>query len=385
MRSALRIGRIMGIDINLDVSWFLIVLLMVYALGFVQFPRELRPNAFFPRADWLSITLGLATTLLLFASVLAHELAHSWMALARGIPVTRITLFIFGGVAQIADEPERPATEFLIAVMGPLMSLVLAILFGGAWLWLSFINGTHWLDVSLAPLILPAGILAQANGSLVLFNLAPGFPLDGGRVLRAALWGAWRDVRRATKWASRAGQALAILMVGGGVILFFVFSDGSGIWYALIGFFLWNAAGQGYRQTLLIESLRNVTVAQLMVRGFPRVAPEILVTEFIEQHLLPVRDQVFAVMAGEEFRGVISIEQIKRLARAEWNVRRVSEVMLPRERLAVLDPQQTGAKALARLSASESDDIAVIEGGALVGFVGRAELTRFIELDTTSK
>ena len=380
MRGSLRVGRIMGIDITLDWSWFLIVLMMIYSLGFIQFPRELRPHSFYPRPDWVSVALGIATTLLLFASVLAHELAHSWMALARGIPVTRITLFIFGGVAQIAEEPDRPATEFLVAVMGPLMSLVLALLFGGAWLWLSWLGGTTWVNFSLAPFIVPAGILAQANGSLALFNLAPGFPLDGGRVLRAGLWGAWHDVRRATKWASRAGQLISILMVGGAAALFFFFSDGSGIWYALIGFFLWNAAGQGYRQTLVNETLRGVTVEQLMVREFPRVPPNITVTDFVEQHLLPVRDQVFAVIDGDEFRGTISIDQIKRVPRAEWTLTHVSDLMLAREKMLVIAPHENGARVLARLTANEADDLVVMREEHLVGFIGRAELTRYIEL-----
>lgn len=371
----------MGIEIRLDASWFLIVFLMIYALGFIQFPRELRPRSLFARPDGVSIALGVATTLLLFASVLAHELAHAWMALARGIPVTRITLFIFGGVAQIADEPDRPATEFLIAIMGPLMSLVLAIMFGAVWVWLSLLNRTQWLDFSLVPLILPAGILAQANGSLALFNLAPGFPLDGGRVLRAGLWGVWRDVRRATKWASRAGRALAVVMVLGAGALFFLYSDGSAIWYALIGFFLWNAAGQGYQQTRVLEALRGVKVSELMVREFPRVAPDISLSEFVERHLLPVRDQVFAVLEQGEFRGIIGIDQIKRVPRGEWSGRRVGEAMIPRERVAVLTPHQTGAQALARLSVTESDDLAVMEEGTLVGLVGRTELTRFIALN----
>ena len=134
MRGSFRIARIMGIDISLDLSWFIILFLLVYSLGFVEFPQALHPRTFLPRVDVVSIGLGVMASLLLFGSVLAHELSHSWMAIQRGIPVTNITLFIFGGVAQIADEPDRPGTEFLIAIMGPLMSVALAALFGAAWL-----------------------------------------------------------------------------------------------------------------------------------------------------------------------------------------------------------------------------------------------------------
>lgn len=382
MRGSWRIGRIMGIDIAVDASWFIIVLLLIYTLGFVEFPRELHAGrrAFGAGADWISITLGVAATLLLFASVLAHELSHSWMALQWGIAVTRITLFVFGGVAQIADEPDRPASEFLIAIMGPLMSLVLALVFGAAWVWLLLLDSTRILGVSLTPLILLASILTQANGSLALFNLAPGFPLDGGRVLRAILWGAWHDIRRATKWASRAGQFIAVGLVGVGAFLFFIESNGGGIWYAFIGVFLWTAADQGYRQTLTYATLRAVRVEQLMVRNFYAVAPELTIAEFVDMHLLPMREQTFAVMNGSEFRGVISIDQIKRVPRAEWRLRRVSELMIPRHALAALAPQQNGGMAMARLSVTDAPELPVMDAGVLVGFLGRAELARYLQL-----
>ncbi len=250
-----RVARIMGIDIAVDWSWFVILVLLVYSLGFVQFPSELYPHTFLPHPDALSIGLGIATSLLLFGSVLAHELSHSWMALARGIPVNSITLFIFGGVAQIEREPDRALTEFLIAIMGPLMSLTLAILFSAAWLWLYVMQGlplttaaTHTLNVR--PLILLTEIIAEANGALALFNLAPGFPLDGGRVLRAVLWGLSGDLRRATRLATWAGQLIAVVLIGLGGWMFLNDGDFAGIWYILIGFFLWNAARESYRQML---------------------------------------------------------------------------------------------------------------------------------------
>ncbi len=261
-----RIARILGIDIALDWSWFIILILLVYSLGFVQFPYQLHPRTLFARPDVLSIGLGLVTALLLFGSVLAHELSHSWMALARGIPVNSITLFIFGGVAQIAREPDRASTEFLIAIMGPLMSLTLAILFGAAWLWLHLVQGfplttvaTHGLN--LRPLILLTGIIAEANGALAVFNLAPGFPLDGGRILRAVLWGVLRDLRRATRLATLSGQLIAALLVALGGWLFLNDADFAGIWYILIGFFLWNAARDSYRQMLLRLALARQAAA----------------------------------------------------------------------------------------------------------------------------
>ncbi len=385
MRGSFRIARLMGIDIMVDLSWFIIVILLVYSLGFVEFPRALHPSRFSARADVMSIALGIAASLLLFASILAHELSHSWMALQRGIGVKRITLFIFGGVAQIADEPDRPSTEFLIAIMGPLMSAALAAVFGSAWLWLQIADNARVVRVSLTPLILLCGILAQTNGSLALFNLAPGFPLDGGRVLRAILWGASHNLRRATWWAARTGQVIAILLIAFGGWQFFSEFNSSGIWYALIGFFLWSAAGDGYRQSIVTATLRDVTVGQLMTRVYETVSPEISISEFVEQHLLPHREQTFAVMDGTRLAGLIALTHIKRLRRNEWTVRRVRDVMTPRDRWTVLTPTQNAATALARMSLTEADELPVMNDDALIGFLGENELARYLKLNTDAK
>jgi Zn-dependent protease/CBS domain-containing protein len=380
MRGSWRISRIMGIDISIDISWFLIVFLLIYTLGFVQFPRDLHPRSFAARPDVTSIALGVAACLLLFASVLAHELSHSWMAIQRGIPVTRITLFIFGGVAQIAKEPDRPATEFLIAIMGPLMSLALAVLFGAGWIWLRFIDSAHVFTTSLTPAIILIGLLAQINAQLALFNLAPGYPLDGGRVFRAILWGATHDIRRATWWAARAGQAIAVLLIAGGGALFFFQFNGGGIWFALIGLFLWNAAREGYRQTVMTETLRDATVGQLMTREIETVSPNLAVSEFVDHFLIPKREQTFAVSDGTGFQGAISVENVKRVPRAEWTLRSVRDVMTPLAALDSLSPEQTAAAALAKLSSADTFDLPVFEGGQLAGFIGRGELSRFLRL-----
>jgi Zn-dependent protease len=384
VRSSWRIGRVMGIDINLDASWFIIAALLIYGLGFIEFPHELRPRAFAPRADATSIALGIAASLLLFASVLAHELAHSWMAMQHGIAVKRITLFIFGGVAQITDEPNRPSSEFLIAIMGPLMSVALAAIFGAAWVWLTILNSTGIAGAwSTAPILLMS-VLAQANGSLALFNLAPGFPLDGGRVLRAILWGITRDIRKATRWATRAGQVIALLMIGVGGLLFFFMSNSGGIWYALIGMFLWSAASTGYRQMLMLETLRGVSVSALMTRVVETAPPEISLIEFVNTYLLPRREQTFVVSDGVVTLGIITLEQIKHVPRAEWGVRRVREVMLPRANFEPLTPEQTAASALARLSASEQNELPVMAGEQIVGFLGQDVLARYLKLKSES-
>ena len=370
----------MGINIGVDPSWFIIFFLLIFEFGFVQFPRELRPRSFSGRPDWVSIALGVAASLLLFASVVAHELSHSWMAIRRGIPVVSITLFIFGGVARIADEPDRPASEFLIAIMGPLMSAALAALFGAMWIWLRVLNATNFLGISFAPMILLFGILAQANGALALFNLAPGFPLDGGRVFRSILWRIWHDVRRATLWATRAGQFIAVVFVALGGWL--IFSEGNlgGAWYFLISFFLWNSARDGYRQTVIRESLRGVQIVQLMSRDVKAISPDIALSEFVEQHLLRYRDPIYGVVDGRGFLGLVTTDHIRRVPRAEWSTRRVRDAMTPVARLRPITPNDTGANALAQLARSEISVLPVIDAGQLVGFVGHEELHRYLQI-----
>jgi Zn-dependent protease len=380
MRSSWRVARIMGIDISVDFSWFIILFLMVYSLGFVEFPRELHPRSFFPRFDVVSVSLGIAASLMLFASVLAHELSHCWMAIQRGIPVSGITLFIFGGIAQIADEPDRPASEFLIAIMGPLMSLALAAVFGAAWIWLRIVDDASVVNRALLPLVLLAGIVAQANGALALFNLAPGFPLDGGRVFRAILWALFHDVRRATRWATRAGQGIAVLLVLAGIFLFLTELDGGGIWYALIGLFLWNAAREGYRQMMVRETLRQVKVEQLMTRTVETVAPETPLNDFVIRYVIPRREQTFAISSGQAVQGFVSLVQAQRVPRREWPTRCVQEIMIPRDQMPSLSPQQDASRALGILSRSNTDELPVMSDGTLVGFLGRAELARFLKL-----
>jgi len=377
-----RIGRIFGIEITVDPSWFIIVGLTVYIFGFLEFPRELNPRAMRPRADWFSVSLGILTSLLLFGSVLLHELSHSWMAIQRGIPVKRITLFIFGGVAQISKEPDRPFSEFLIAIMGPLMSVALAAIFGAAWLWLQILNSTDTLGVSLTPLILVTNIIFQVNGTLALFNLAPGFPLDGGRVLRAALWGFSHNIKRATLWASRLGQLIALLLIGSAVVVYFAGYGIGGIWNAMIGLFLWNAATDGYRQTLIIESLRGVTVRQLMTTNIESISPDLSIAEFIDFHLLHRRDQTFVVSDGFAFQGIIGVQQVRGIPREEWTRQRVRDVMISAQKIQPIDPGETAANALNHLSTSDSDELVVIEASQVIGFIGQSELARYLKLKT---
>jgi CBS domain-containing protein len=231
-------------------------------------------------------------------------------------------------------------------------------------------------------LILLTSTLFQVNGSLALFNLAPGFPLDGGRVLRAVLWGWTHNILTATKWASRIGQFIAVLLIASSGFIFFTGGGIGGIWYALIGVFLWNAASEGYRQTALIETLRGVNVNQLMTRNVETVSPSISIAEFVDRHLLAHRDQTFAVSDGISFQGVIGMQHLRRVPRSEWTRQLVRDVMTPIGSLQPFAPNESAASALTRLSNTELDEMPVVENGQVIGFLGQGEMARYLKLKT---
>lgn len=310
MGASLRLGKIFGIPIEINASWILIFALITYLLG--NLFGQSQPS--WPEAQRWSVAL--ITAVLFFMSVLAHELTHSVVAVRWGIPVRKITLFIFGGVSQLAHEARRPLVEFTVAVVGPLSSVAISGVFAGVWL---LVRDTY---SALGAVLL---ILAWVNLSLGVFNMLPGFPLDGGRVLRSAVWGLTGSYWRATQVAARAGQGLGLLMIAGGIILTVYTGGLQNAWMALIGAFLLSAATAGYRQERDRERLKGFTVSQAMVAGFPAfAAPNVLGAPHLvrEDTLSEALDRMetegagrLPVIQGGMVVGVIGREQIERLAR----------------------------------------------------------------------
>ncbi|MBC7076736.1 MAG: site-2 protease family protein [Synergistales bacterium] len=271
MEANVRLGRILGIPVGLHTSWFLVFGLVTWSLAAGYFPVEY--PALPVVAYWM---LGAVTSLLFFASVLIHELGHSVVALRNQIPVHRITLFIFGGVAQISREPSDASTEFRVAIAGPLSSLGLAAGFAGLWR----------LDRAIPYLAAPSVWLMRINLLLAFFNLIPGFPLDGGRILRAVIWHFTGNFYRATQVAVFTGQLTAFGFIGLGVFTMLTGNWINGLWLAFIGWFLQNAAAASYAQTNVQQSLRDVTVAQAMTRDCPLVPTHISLQQLVEEHVL---------------------------------------------------------------------------------------------------
>jgi Zn-dependent protease len=379
---AWNIGKISGIPLRIDASWIAIFLLLVYQLGFFVFPPALGSRA---RGGviWEALALAVVASLLLFASVVAHELAHAFMARWRGVPVLGITLFIFGGVAQIADEPDSPATEFLIAIVGPLISFTLGVLMGALWIWLQALDGLglfYQMSLQRAALYLAvlAFYLAQTNLLLALFNLLPGFPLDGGRVLRAGVWALLKDQRRATYWGMQSGRLVALLLATGGAYLLWRGEYG-GIWSFLMAWFLWRAANEAYESFLARELLTQVTVGELMRATLPRISEGLNLRELATAFAYWLKSPALVIDLKGVIVGMIALEQLRQIPRVEWETRRVRQAMQPFAPESSIPATASALRALQLLAQDEREHLAVTQEGNITGVIGRVELAQYLQ------
>jgi Zn-dependent protease len=300
--------------------------------------------------------------------VLVHELGHSWVALRHGIPIRSITLFVFGGVAHIEQEPASPATELKIAVAGPLTSFGLAALFAGVWSLardVVFIAG-------------PALWLARINLMVGLFNLIPGFPLDGGRVLRALAWQATGSFQRATTAATVAGRLVAVGLMGLGVFTVLGGNLLGGIWLLLIGWFLDNAAAATQAQAGLSEILRGITVAQAMTRECSRVPPDQTLAQLVRDEVLGRGRRCFFVTDDGRLRGLVTLHQIKQVTPEERDTVTAEEVMTPLAKLAVVGPGESLLAAMQKMDDSDVAQLPVTAGDELLGMIGREQILHYV-------
>ncbi len=387
MGSGIRLGRIAGIQIVADWSLLGIFLLIAFSLAAGVFPSW--------HPDWgvaLASVTALGAALLFFASVLLHELSHALVGRLGGIQVRRITLFMLGGMAHMEGEPPSWRAELVMAAVGPLTSLVLGFVF----LWLAGLAaGPIELDAedpsaalaSLSPLATLLAWLGPVNLLLGAFNLVPGFPLDGGRVLRALIWGATGSLRKATRWASWGGQAFAWLLIGTGMLMLFglvvpLLGGGpwSGLWLMFVGWFLNNAALVSYRQLLVKETLEAVPVARIMQTRLTRVDPDISVERLAEQHIMASGQRVLPVERDGRFLGLVSLSDLQRSERRAWGGMSAAEIMTPVSRLACVSPGDDAGEALAKLARREVNQLPVVEHGKLVGLLRREDVLKWLAL-----
>lgn len=360
MRNNIQIGKLFGIEVGLDYSWFVIFLLITWSLaGHYLMEYQEWSTAF-------RVSLAVATAILFFASILAHEFGHSLVAIAKGVPVKSITLFIFGGVAQIAKEPKRAWDEFLIAAAGPAVSFVLAGLFGLLWLAGQSLNSQSLMALG--------GWLGTINLMLALFNLIPGFPLDGGRILRAIVWGATNDMQRATRLVATIGQGVAWLFILFGVWQVFGGNWVNGLWIAFIGWFLNSAAASSVQQVTWQQLLKGHTAGEVMMTDCPLVSPDMSLAQLVNQAILPSGRRCFPVMDDERMVGLVTIHRVKTVPQEAWATSTVGQIMIPAARLITTAPDVELSTVMEIMTAEDINQLPVLENGHLVGMVARDNL-----------
>src|SRR6266498_2226860 len=386
--SGFRLGKFFGVNVNIDWSWLLIFILVSWSLA-----------SMFGQAhpEWTTFTqlgLALVAALLFFLSVLAHELAHSLVANARKHPVRSITMFLFGGVSNIQKEPTSPWNEFIITIVGPLTSFILGSLF--------LFLGTGTAILNNVPMTNPLGILSRlgplgtifiwlgsANILLGFFNLIPGFPLDGGRVLRSILWGFTNDLVKATRWASWVGQFVAWILILSGISMIFgtripFLGSGvfNGMWIIFMGWFLQNAAAQSYRRVLVQDILEDVPVKKMMLTDVPAVPANMTTESLVNDHIVGSDNPAFIVSEGEERVGLVTVDDVRKLSPETRHNTLVREIMTPSKKLEVVTPEQNVSDAFDRLQNQDIPQLLVMHGNKIVGLLRRKDIVRWLELQS---
>lgn len=366
LSGGISIGKAFGIPLRLNYSWFIVFALVTWALTANYFPLTY-PN-------WsltTSLVAGIVTSLLFFGSVLAHELMHSVVAQAAGIQVNSITLFIFGGVSQMTEEPRQPKDELRIALAGPLTSLAIGAIFWAIWFWL---RGASEFVTAIA------FWLGWINIFLAGFNLIPGFPLDGGRVLRSILW--WRsyNLRQATRTASNIGRGVGYLFIFAGIVFIFQGFWFNGLWLAFIGWFLENAAVGSYRQLALGEMLQGHTASEIMTRDCLVVSPELTIEQLVNEHILTSGRRCFPVVSDSGLVGLVTLHNIKAVPRNLWGMKTMKEVMTPFDNLRWVQPNEDLSNVLRVLTEDDVNQVPVVENYNIVGMISRDNLLSFVNL-----
>jgi Zn-dependent protease/CBS domain-containing protein len=363
-RRQIRLGTMFGFPVQVDPSWLIVFFWLTWSLAATYFP-QVYPN-------WGTATrwgLAVVTSLLFFGSVLLHELGHSLVARKQGVPVKDITLYIFGGVAQISQEPRSPKEEVLMALAGPAVSLGLGALLVVVWL-------------VLGPLSQPVGAVAMyvgfSNLFLGAFNLIPGFPLDGGRVLRAVLWGARDDLMWATRWASRVGQVVSYLFILVGIGQAMLGMWGSGLSLVLVGMFLQSAARSSYAQLSVKNVLADHIVAEAMSGVCAMVPQQVTLDMLVEHYIVQGGKRCFAVSVPEGTLGLLTVHNVRDVPRDQWRETRVRDVMMPLQDAQSVLPETSLEEAMRHMAADGVNQLPVLRDGDLVGMLTREDLVTFI-------
>ena len=364
-----RLLRLFGIDILVHWSWLAIFALLTWWLAQGWFKDEYE--------DWTAGQrwgAAVVAALTFFISILLHELAHSLMAKREGLPVKSITLFIFGGVSALGSEPRTPGQEFRVAIVGPLVSFLLALVFGVATA-VAFLSGAE-----NSPPAAVALYLTFINFAVGVFNMLPGYPLDGGRVLRAGLWARGRNLLTATRRASMAGTFIAFGLIAIGVVSILLGNFIGGAWFIVIGWFLRNVSEASYQQLLSRSTLEGTKVADLVNRSFEAAPPDVSLSALVNEHMLAGGQRCVPIVVAAELLGLVTMRDLKRVAREEWESTSAFRAMTPREKLHGVDAHDDIAAALEVMARENVNQLPVMEFGRFVGFVTRADVLRLMQV-----
>jgi Zn-dependent protease/predicted transcriptional regulator len=370
MMKGVKLFRVLGIQISLNYTWFIVFGLITWSLASGYFPSyypDLSRSAY-----WV---MGFFGAFFLFLSVLVHELTHSYIAKREGIEVKEIILFIFGGISQLTKEPEDSKKELKVAIGGPLSSLVLALIF-----WILFKTTLRSPHLILFTGLL--GYLAFINLSLAIFNLIPGFPLDGGRVLRALYWRKTGSLKKATRIASETGKwiGVGIIILG----LFWILTGNliGGFWFVIIGIFLRSAAEGGLQQVVMKGALEGVKVRELMSHGIISVEPSLHINRLVEDFYLTHKHITYPVVKDGKIIGIVTLKQVKEVPRDQWVEKTVREVMMPIREEIMLDPDGEAVDALQKMIRTGEGRLPVVKDGKVVGMVTRKDILSLLEIKT---
>jgi Zn-dependent protease/predicted transcriptional regulator len=369
MKAQIKLGRIFGIQIGLHYSWLIIALLVALSLA-AQF-HAVNPQ-------WGEVTIWATanvTAALFFVSIILHELSHAAVAKSRGLPVRSITLFALGGVAQIEKDATDPKTEFWMAIVGPLASVII----GAVCLGLASVLGWRASTAAATPLVAMLMWLGVINIALGVFNMIPGYPLDGGRVLRAIVWWVTGDADRATRIASLSGQFVAFVFIVWGVFRFFNGAGFGGLWMAFIGWFLLDAARASYAHLKITETLRGIRVGDVMTQDCPRVDGLDNLQTLVDEHLLRTGQRCFVVEEKGQVAGIITPHEVKAVPRTRWPYTTVDEVMRPLDRLHTVGPDTSVTEALETMGREDVNQLPVIKDGRIAGIISRSHILRTLQ------
>lgn len=383
-----RIGKIFGVDIHIDWSWLLIFGLVSWSLAssFGQMHTE-----WSTQTQW---GIALLAAILFFVSVLAHELAHSLVAKARGVPVRNITLFMFGGISNIQREPASPIDELLVTIVGPLTSFFLGFVFLALGTGSIALNNMNVMNATamlseLGPANTILLWLGSVNILVGLFNLIPGFPLDGGRIVRSILWGITGSLQKATRWASWLGQAVAWAIILAGMSMLFgvripILGTGfiNGIWLIFIGWFLQSAAAKSYHKVVVQDILEDIPVRHMMYSKVPIVSGNISVDTLIDNYLMKSDNRAFIVYDDDKMVGLVTIDDVRKVSPQSRKLTIVRDVMTPSEKMIVIAPEEEASEAFYRLQSADIRQLPVVQENKIVGLLRRKDIIRWLQFQS---